>query len=176
MPYNQLEQLIAEADVDSIKAFIASHPEALKVNTSFNVSPLILSCYYGKHKITELLTQAKTEVDFFEACSANKFEEVAHYIYNNPEIVNQYYDNGYTGLGLASHFGNEEISRYLVLKGADVNLPSDNEFRVFPLHSAIAGNFNNISKMLIENGARVNISQKAGITPLHSAAKNGISN
>jgi ankyrin repeat protein len=60
-----------------------------------------------------------------------------------------------------------------VLKGAEVNLPSKNGFNVFPLHSAVAGNFVNIGKMLIENGAEVNIAQQSGLTPLHSAAQNG---
>jgi ankyrin repeat protein len=65
------------------------------------------------------------------------------------------------------------VARYLVLKGADVNQPSNNGFNVFPLHSAAAGNYTNISRMLIENGAQVNIKQQAGATPLHSAAQNG---
>lgn len=173
MPYNQLEELIAEADEATIKAFISSHPDALKANTSFNVSPLVLSCYYHKSKITELLLQLNHDINFFEACAANRFDAVAHHVYNNPEIVNEYYDNGYSGLGLASYFGNDEIARYLVLKGAPVNVPSNNEFSVFPLHSAVAGNFTDIARMLIENDAHVNVVQMAGITPLHSAAQNG---
>ena len=34
-------------------------------------------------------------------------------------------------------------------------------------------NFNEIAKMLILNNAHINCVQKAGITPLHSAAQNG---
>lgn len=173
MPYNQLEDPIAKVDLDAIKTIIASHPESLKSSTSFHVSPLVLSCYYGNQKVTDLLMQLVSEMDFFEACAANKFEEVAHHIYKNPNIVSEYYDNGYTGLGLAAHFGNDEIARYLVLKGADVNLPSDNAFRVLPIHSAVAGNFTNLAKMLIANHAHVNVPQYTGITPLHSAAQNG---
>lgn len=173
MPYNYIEELIADADEDSLKAYISKNPNSLKEKTSFDVSPLMLSCYYNKPAVTQLLLNINPEIDFFEACATNKFDIVANNIFQHPEIVNQYYDNGYTGLGLATYFGNEEIAKYLVLKDAEVNLPSNNEYRVFPLHSAAAGNFTGIAKMLVENNAEVNISQLSGITPLHSAAQNG---
>jgi ankyrin repeat protein len=40
-------------------------------------------------------------------------------------------------------------------------------------HSACAGNYTDIARMLIENGSLINIKQQAGATPLHSAAQNG---
>ncbi len=173
MPYNYIEDLIAEANLDDIQAYLSKNPDAVKESTSFDVSPLMLSCYYNKPEITRLLLNFNTDIDFFEACVINKFDVVANHIFNRPEIVNEYYHNGYTGLGLAAYFGNEEIARYLVLKDAEVNLPSNNAYGVFPLHSAAAGNFTAIAKMLIENKAEVNIAQASGITPLHSAAQHG---
>jgi ankyrin repeat protein len=94
-------------------------------------------------------------------------------IVTHPEAINLYADDGFTPLGLACYFGQAEVARYLVLKGADVNQPSNNGFNVFPLHSAAAGNYTGIARMLVENGAQVNIRQQAGVTPLHSAAQNG---
>src|SRR5690606_70488 len=135
MPYNYIEDLIAEATLDDIQAYLSKNPNAIKESTSFDVSPLMLSCYYNKPEVTNLLLNYHTNIDFFEACVVNKFDTVANHVFNNPEIVNQFYSNGYTGLGLAAYFGNEEISRYLILKGAEVNLPSNNEYRVFPLHA-----------------------------------------
>ena len=71
------------------------------------------------------------------------------------------------------YFGKEEVARYLVLKGADVNIGSQNGYNVYPIHSAVAGNFESISRMLMENKANVNVAQISGLTPLHSAAQNG---
>ena len=111
------------------------------------------------------------------ACSrlsaAGKFDVVAHLLYLRPDAVNEYADDGFTPLGLACYFGQFEVARYLVLKGADVNLPSNNGFHVFPIHSAAAGDYTDITRMLIDNGAKVNVKQQAGATPLHSAAQNG---
>jgi ankyrin repeat protein len=109
----------------------------------------------------------------FEAAAAGKFDVVAHLVYTHPDAIDKFADDGFTALGLACYFGQYEVARYLVLKGADVNLPSNNGFNVFPLHSAAAGNYTDIARMLVENGAMVNIKQQAGATPLHSAAQNG---
>lgn len=98
---------------------------------------------------------------------------VTYNITTHPNVIDDYSEDGFTPVGLASYFGQFEVARYLVMKGANVNLPSNNGFNVFPLHSAAAGNFTNIAVMLIENGAEVNIRQQAGVTPLHSAAQHG---
>jgi len=133
----------------------------------------MLSCYYKKPAVTGILLKYLDEISLFEAAAAGKFDVVAHLVYQHPEAVNYYAEDGFTPLGLACYFGHYEIARYLVLKGADVNLPSNNGFRVFPLHSAVAGNFTDIARMLIENNAQVNVKQQAGATALHSAAQNG---
>jgi ankyrin repeat protein len=133
----------------------------------------MLSCFFNKPEATSVILEFVKEISLFEAASVGKFDEVAHQIYQDPESINNFSEDGFTALGLSCYFGKEEVARYLVLKGAEVNLPSKNGFNVFPLHSAVAGNFVNISKMLIENGAEVNIAQQSGLTPLHSAAQNG---
>ena len=148
-------------------------PALAKSKTSANVSPLMLSCYYKKPEVTAFLLKYLDNLTIFEAAASGKFDVVAHLLYTHPEIVNEYANDGFTPLGLASYFGQFEVARYLVLKGADVNLPSNNGFNVFPIHSAAAGNHTDIVKLLVTNGANVNVKQQAGVTPLHSAAQNG---
>jgi ankyrin repeat protein len=133
----------------------------------------MLSCYYKKPEVSNLILKYVNEISLFEASAVGKFDVVAHLLYTHPDAVNQHADDGFTPLGLACYFGQFEVARYLVLKGADVNLPSNNGFHVFPIHSAAAGNYTDIARMLIESGAMVNVKQQAGATPLHSAAQNG---
>lgn len=173
MHQNNLEDLISSDDEQAIRVYLKENPKALQEQTSFGVSPLMLTCYYKKPLLTKTLLEFNDDIDFFEACAADKFDIVAHKIFQNPEIIHDFSSNGFSSLGLACYFGNEEIARYVVLKGADVNIPSDNDFNVFPIHSATAGNFTNIAKMLLENNANPNVVQQSGITPLHSAALNG---
>jgi ankyrin repeat protein len=173
MSVELLEQYITEADLPGLNNLLTQNPALATQITSHKVSPLMLSCYYKQPEVTKLLLKFVDEIDLFEASAAGKFDVVAHIVFNHPDAVNLYADDGFTPLGLACYFGRSEVARYLVLKGADVNLPSNNGFNVFPLHSAAAGNYTNIARMLIDNGAQVNVKQQAGSTPLHSAAQTG---
>ena len=173
MSVEKLELYITTADLSSLDALLAQNPALIKSRTSQHVSPLMLSCYYKKPEVTELLLKYLDDINLFEASAAGKFDVVAHLVYTHPEAINFYAEDGFTPLGLACYFGHYEIARYLVLKGADVNMPSNNGFKVYPLHSAAAGNYTDIARMLIENNAEVNVKQQAGATALHSAAQNG---
>jgi ankyrin repeat protein len=173
MSIEQLEQYITTGDLNGLADLLATNPQLATTMTSHKVSPLMLSCYYKKPEVTAMLLKHVEQIDLFEAAAVGKFDVVAHIVFNHPDAVNLYADDGFTPLGLACYFGQFEVARYLVLKGADVNLPANNGSNVFPLHSAAAGNYTDIARMLIEKGANVNVKQKAGSTPLHSAAQNG---
>ncbi|MFD0792959.1 ankyrin repeat domain-containing protein [Mucilaginibacter litoreus] len=173
MSLDNLEEYIANADVQQLKALLYANPSLATAKTSLNVSPLMLSCYYKKPEVTAALLNYVDEPDLFEAAAAGKFDAVAYQVNLHPERIDYYTEDGFTALGLASYFGHFDIARYLILKGADVNKPSDNGYMVYPLHSAAAGNFTSTARMLIENGANVNVRQVSGVTPLHSAAQNG---
>jgi ankyrin repeat protein len=173
MSVEKLERYIADADLEGLDALLTENPALAKSPTSHNVSALMLSCYYKKPEVTALLLKYLDEINLFEASAAGKFDVVAQLIYSHPEAINFYAQDGFTPLGLACYFGQYDIARYLVLKGADVNLPSNNGFGVYPIHSAAAGNYTQIARMLIENNAQVNVKQQAGVTALHSAAQNG---
>jgi ankyrin repeat protein len=173
MSLELLEQYITEGDATALDALLAQNPALATQTTSHKVSPLMLSCYYKKPEVADVLLKYNSDISLFEASAVGKFDVVAHQVFNHPDDLNLYAGDGFTPLGLACYFGQFEVARYLVLKGADVNLPSNNGFNVFPLHSAAAGNYTDIARMLVNNGAQVNIKQQAGVTPLHSAAQNG---
>ncbi|WP_426671626.1 ankyrin repeat domain-containing protein [Mucilaginibacter sp. McL0603] len=173
MSIEVLEEYIAAADLAGLSNLLSANPALATKTTSQNVSPLMLACYYKKPEVAEFLLKYVSEISLFEASAVGKFDTVAHLIYTHPDSINEYADDGFTPLGLACYFGQLEVARYLILKGADVNQPSNNGFHVFPIHSAAAGNYTDIVRILIENGAQVNVRQQAGATPLHSAAQNG---
>ncbi|WP_026898006.1 ankyrin repeat domain-containing protein [Daejeonella oryzae] len=168
-----LEEFIESGNARALNDLLEKNPSLASENTNQQISPLMLSCYYKKPDISSIILKYVKNISIFEAAAVGKFDEVAHLIYLKPSIVNDFSEDGFTPLGLAAYFGNEDITRYLLLKEADPNLPSKNGYNVYPLHSAVASDHTMIAKMLLEAGAKVNISQMSGVTPLHSAAQNG---
>jgi ankyrin repeat protein len=173
MDISQLETLIETDKKQEISDLLTRHPELTTKETSHGVSPVLLACYYKKPVIAGLIAGFSKQITLFEACALGKFQETADLVNRDPELINSFSRDGFTPLGLAAYFGHEEISRLLISKGASVNTAANNGFNVFPIHSAVAARSYNITKMLLEAGAEVNVKQQAGFTALHAAAQTG---
>ncbi|WP_443939586.1 ankyrin repeat domain-containing protein [Pedobacter sp. MW01-1-1] len=169
----QLEEQIEAGNLETVKEILVSHPKLATTETSHRVSPLLLACYYQKPEIADIIAEFVDQLTLFEACAIGKFDVATLLIFQHPENINAFSEDGFTPLGLACYFGHEKLAQFLVLKGADVNLASKNGFNVFPIHSAVAANNYTITKMLLDNGAYPNVCQKAGLAPLHTAAQLG---
>ena len=92
--------------------------------------------------------------------------------------INAMTDFGWTPLSMAA-MCNAEITGFLLSKGANVN-PHEIEKKEgcpctgfqTPLHCAIRSDSINTVKILVENGALVNVTDENGMTPLHAAVNN----
>ena len=173
MDIAQLEAQIEMGNFQAVKEILVENPRLANTNTSHQISPLLLACYYKKQQIADLILEFTDDLTLFEACAVGKFDTATLLIFQNPGSINTFSEDGFTPLGLACYFGHEDLARFLVLKGADVNLASKNGFNVFPVHSAVAANNLGITKMLLDAGAYPNVCQKAGLAPLHTAAQLG---
>lgn len=168
-----LEEYIETGNIIELSALLKAQPQLAIQKTSQQVSPIMLSAYYKKPEIAEILFSYTPTITIYEALALNKLDIIKEAINLNPTIINEFSDDGFSLLYLASYFGNENITHLLLLKGANPNIPSNNVYRIYPLHIAIENNFTMIAKMLIEGGADCSFTQFSGITPLHLAAKNG---
>ena len=173
MSVEKLELFITTSDLEGLDNLLLLEPALAKSRTSHQVSPLMLSCYYKKPAVTAVILKHLEDINLFEAAAAGRLDAVSYLVKNRPASLDYHAEDGFTPLGLACYFGHARIAEFLVSNGADVNLPSNNGFGVYPIHSACAGDFTEIAKVLIENNAMVNVRQQAGATPLHSAAQNG---
>lgn len=168
-----LEKLIETGNRQGIFDLLSETPSLALKDTSHGISPILLACYYKKPQIAALIANFAKQINLFEAAALGKFEETAFLTERNPATVNSFSKDGFTAIGLATYFGHEEITKLLISRGADVNIPANNGFNVFPIHSAVAAGNRNLTKMLINAGANVNVMQQAGFTPLHAAAQLG---
>lgn len=173
MSLSLLEEYIEMGNSMAIEDLLNGNPNLSKQKTSHDISPLLLACYYNKPQIVKVLLKHIDELTIHEAAAAGLLEQVQAMIENNPDLLDTVSDHGFTPLGIATHFGNEDVVRFLLGKGADPNIQSQNGYNVYPIHAAISSGFDNIAKMLIEAGAEVNVLQSSRTTPLHFASQQG---
>ena len=166
-------QAIQEGNIDTVKTCLLENPSLINTKTEQGLSVLLLAMYYRKNDIVNILLEKKNEYDFFEAAASGRLDFVKKHLENQPEILNQFAVDGFTALGLSCFFNQKEIASFLLQKGADPNIASNNDFKVAPLHSAAAISQIEIVNILLQNGANVNAKQSSGVTALHSAAHNG---
>lgn len=168
-----LEEYITQGKAPELDALLQQFPQLASQKTSHQLSPILLACYLKKPELAEIIVKHVAEPSLFEASAMGRFDWVAHQIFKEPENINQFAEDGLSALGLAVYFGHEDVTRYLLLKGAETNLPSQNKHHIYPLHSAVSARQNMLAKMLMEAGADVNVKQANGLTPLHAAASQG---
>lgn len=124
-------------------------------------------------EIAQLISSKKSNLDIFEATAIGDLKCLKKHLDQQSNLLNDYSMDGFTPLGLAAFFGQLELVEFLISLGANLNLASNNDFKVTPLHSAAAKKQYDIAQLLIKNGADVNAQQISGVTALHSAAHNG---
>ena len=100
-------------------------------------------------------------------------DEVAALLSMDSRLTRTHDSDGWTPLHLAAHYGHADIVSIMLHNNAPVDIRSTNTMANTPLHAALAGRRNDVSKMLIEAGADVNARQHGGWVPLHAAAANG---
>ena len=173
MSLSLLEEYIESGDAHAMDNLLHNNPSLSSQKTSHDISPLLLACYYHKPQIVKVLLKHIYKIDIYEAAAVGLLNEVAELIELDPSLVSSYSEHGFTALGMACHFGNEDVVRYLLLKGANPDQSSSNGYQVNPLFTAISSGFDGIAKLLIEAGAEVNVMQAGNLTPLHAAAEKG---
>lgn len=173
MNLSLLEEYIETGNYQDLELLLSRDSDLVKQNTSHDISPLLLSCYYHKPQVTQTILSYISTITIHEACAVGLNEHVQMMIDHKKEVVNELSTHGFTPLGISAHFEKEDIVRLLLTHHANPNIPSQNGYNVYPLHAALSANNSNISKMLIEAGAEVNAKQQGNISALHLAAQHG---
>ncbi len=173
MSLQKLEEYIETGNHHDLEILLTSEPELLREMTSHDISPLLLACYYHKDQVIQTILKHLTSISIHEACAIGLAQHVEMMVKQKPDVIDEISSHGFTPLGISTHFGQEEVVRILLLKHADPNVCSQNGYHVYPIHTALTGQYDSIGKMLIEAGAEVNVVQNSRITPLHIAAQQG---
>ena len=141
------------------------------------MSELLQAVYRGDQARVDELLSGDPELDVFEASAVGRVDQLQELLDGDPSLANAWAEDGFQPLGLASFFGHVQAARLLVERGAEVNSASRNDFKVMPLHSAVAEKDPEtryeIATLLLEQGADPNARQQDDFTPLMAADQQG---
>lgn len=173
MTLSIIEEYIETGNFQDLELALMKNPELAHKNTSHHISPLLLSCYYQKPQITQTILKYIKTITIHEACAAGLIHHVRMMVEHKKEVIHELSDHGLTALGIATHFNQEDIVKYLLKQQADPNVCSQNGFHIYPIHTASYANNENICRLLMDAEADINVQQHGGYTPLHFAASHG---
>ncbi|MBX3061366.1 MAG: ankyrin repeat domain-containing protein [Anaerolineae bacterium] len=166
-------EAIRKGERERIAELLAADSTLAQTKTEEGLSAVLLAAYHQEPEIAHMLAERRDDLTVFEAAAVGDVNALAWILQAQPEAINTVAEDGFSPLGLAAFFGHLEAARLLIERGANVNKASENNMKVMPLHSAVAGQHLEMARLLLEHGGQVNAAQQDGFTPLHGAAQNG---
>jgi ankyrin repeat protein len=170
------EQLLDAAragDLAAIESILAAHPEALEHRNQIGQGAVLLAQYHRKPEAVRLLLSRGPNLTLHEACATGLLPRAQALLQEVPRMIDSHSPDGFTPLALACFFSHLELARWLIDRGANLDLAARNQMKVAPIHAAAAGHNLEIVRALVEGGADINARQHGGFTALHAAAQQG---
>jgi uncharacterized protein len=167
------QEAVKSGNLAAVQSTLAEQPELLDALNEAGQSSFLLAKYYRQSQIADYLLSLQPKLDIFGACAAGQTEAVLAQIDNDPSLLEAHNTDGWTPLHLAAFFGQAELAKGLLNRGAQVDSRSTNAMQNTPLHAAAAGRNVELMHVLLERGADANARQHGGWTALHAAAQSG---
>lgn len=115
------------------------------------------------------IAQEKTK-SIFDIARSGTVTEVKELMKQNPDIINQTNESGFSPLILACYRGNTEVAKFLIENVKDVNYRSNEGTAL----AGLAVKYNKeLAESLLKKNADPNIADATGYTPLFWAVKFG---
>ena len=161
-----LHKAVAEGQIELILKLIK---EGADINEKDDQSwtPMHLACQNGQLEVIKLLRKHKARIDCREkdkltplhiACQ-NGHLEVVQYLCDIKKSYNEKTIHGETALHLAAENGHLEIVKHLYLKGAKIDIATENQNKT-PLELALLNRHSEVTKILIEYSVLENYLQE----------------
>jgi ankyrin repeat protein len=167
---------IDDGDEAAVDRLIVGDRDLARARDGDGVSATMHALYRGRRPIAERIAAALPALDVFEAAALARPEQVRRLLADDGSLARAKSPDGFTALHYPAFFGGADAAataRILLDAGAEVDARSENELWVHPLHSAVAGDHDDVVEVLLDAGADVRAVQRHGYTPLHGAAQNG---
>ena len=161
----------------AVDVAVAVNEELLRAHDEAGLSSVVAAASAGHIRLAERLAarlvKSADGIGFFDAAAIGNVPALRNLLSADLAAVDDRGPDGCTALHLAARFGQMEMARLLLGRGADPNAISLNDERVTPLYSAVLAKHRDTATLLLALGASPNSVQHGGWTALHAAARNG---
>ncbi|HUG40874.1 MAG TPA: ankyrin repeat domain-containing protein [Longimicrobiales bacterium] len=171
---------VREGRTDDVRGLLDANP-GLAEEALDGLSPVLVALFAGAEDTAVLLAERRTSLDACEAAALGLVDALRRLDEagrdgrgGRAEGLGAPGAFGWTPLHLAAYLGRREATAWLLGRGVDPGIRSDNAEANTPLHAALAGrNDPEVVRLLLEGGADPDAGAALGVTPLHLAASRG---
>jgi ankyrin repeat protein len=164
--------LLASGKLDELQAALLADPALANSRHASGASLLAWAYYVGKPAAVPLIRPHVKALDPYDAIIVDDIEAVRQHLaggWNGNALA----PDGFTPLGLAAFFNRPAIFDLLLPLTHDVNEQAKNPQKVAAIHAATAMRNAGMVEKLLRAGAKPDLVQADGFTPLHAAAQHG---
>jgi ankyrin repeat protein len=167
--------LIRSGETAEIAAAVEEDPSLVSCKDAQGVSAFSWSIYSRQPMVRDFLLTRLSALDIFECSALGDCDRLEKLLRQNAMVVHDTSPDGWAPLHLAAAFGGPQATALLLTHGAHLHRFSRNPMHNQPLHACIALSQDlETARLLIAQGADVNMEQAGGYTPLHQAAAAGL--
>jgi ankyrin repeat protein len=167
--------LIRGGATAEVAAAVEEDPSLVSCKDAQGVSAFLWSIYGRQLLIRDFLLTRLSALDIFECSALGDCDRLEQLLRQDAMLVHDSSADGWGPLHLAAAFGGPQATALLLTHGAHVHRFSRNPMHNQPLHACIALSQDlETVRLLLAQGADVNMEQAGGYTPLHQAAAAGL--